>query len=75
AIKSDHKRSLFHIYFNWLPLKILYMRVAWHRAVFEADVSIDFCRRRGLVELSEKGQHEVFSDDPVAIKCTDLVIT
>ncbi|MGU5695508.1 hypothetical protein, partial [Aeromonas veronii] len=25
AIKSDHKRSLFYIYFNWLPLKILYM--------------------------------------------------
>ena len=44
------------------------LRVAWHRAVFEADVSIDFCRRRGLVQLSEEGQHEVFSDDPVAIK-------
>lgn len=44
------------------------LRVAWHRAVFETDVSIDFCRRRGLVQLSEKGQHEVFSNDPVAIK-------
>ncbi|MGU5727113.1 hypothetical protein ACV1C1_21440, partial [Aeromonas caviae] len=27
AIKLDHKRSLFYIYFNWLALKILYMMV------------------------------------------------
>ena len=25
AIKSDHNRSHFYIYFNWLLLKILYM--------------------------------------------------
>ena len=44
------------------------IRVAWHRAVFEEDLSIDFCTERGLVQFSEKGQHEIFSDDPVAIK-------
>ena len=27
AIKSDHNRSPFYIYFNWLLLKILYMLV------------------------------------------------
>ncbi|MGE6081880.1 restriction endonuclease subunit S, partial [Aeromonas veronii] len=37
AIKSDHKRSLFHIYFNWLPLKILYMKPA----INQASIGID----------------------------------
>uniref|UniRef100_UPI0022E8C8E7 hypothetical protein n=1 Tax=Aeromonas sp. QDB05 TaxID=2990478 RepID=UPI0022E8C8E7 len=31
AIKSDHNRSHFYIYFNWLLLKILYMRLLGHK--------------------------------------------
>ncbi|MGU5766072.1 GNAT family N-acetyltransferase [Aeromonas allosaccharophila] len=37
AIKSDHKRSLFYIYFNWLPLKILYMNAAYWRRGFMSE--------------------------------------
>jgi hypothetical protein len=51
AIKSDHKRSLFYIYFNWLPLKILYMSEGY--GGYMLDIAIQMTAIWGRLQAPE----------------------